>query len=248
MAPRPGRQPVAGDRDELAGRHVEQDGAGRRELGERRDPMARDDLAAGRLQLRDERVGDRARPAADHRPADRVGVGREDEPERGTQRAIEAEHRVGRDPPNRARAGLVAEPAARQPARRPERRAARTGRAPAGGAAGGRPAGGAPARASRRRARAARTAAARRRPSARRGPSAVAATDRSRTAARPPSSGWATGASGWMSSTPRAARSIERKNGEAIVSGRIVEQTSWRNPGRVSSAVRVPPPAVGAAS
>jgi len=29
------------------------------------------------------------------------------------------------------------------------------------------------------------------------------------------------------------------------VSGRIVEQTSWRNPGRVSSAVRVPPPAVG---
>ena len=39
-----------------------------------------------------------------------------------------------------------------------------------------------------------------------------------------------------------------RKNGEAMVSGRIVEQTSWRNPGRVSSAVRVPPPAVGAAS
>ena len=38
------------------------------------------------------------------------------------------------------------------------------------------------------------------------------------------------------------------KNGEAMVSGRIVEQTSWRNPGSVSSAVRVPPPAVGAAS
>ena len=67
-------------------------------------------------------------------------------------------------------------------------------------------------------------------------------------AARPPSSGWATGASGWTSSTPRAARSSEAKNGEASVSGRIVEQTSWRNPGSVSSAVRVPPPAVGAAS
>ena len=38
----------------------------------------------------------------------------------------------------------------------------------------------------------------------------------------------------------------EERRGE--VSGRIVEQTSCRNPGSVSSAVRVPPPAVGAAS
>ena len=78
--------------------------------------------------------------------------------------------------------------------------------------------------------------------------SAVTATERSSTAARPPSSGCATGASGWTNSTPWAARSIGRKNGEASVSGRIVEQMSWRNPGRVSSSVRVPPPAFGAAS
>ncbi len=36
-----------------------------------------------------------------------------------------------------------------------------------------------------------------------------------------------------------------RKNGDAAVSGRIVEHTSWRNPGSVSSSVRVPPPIVG---
>ena len=43
-------------------------------------------------------------------------------------------------------------------------------------------------------------------------------------------------------------RSTVRKNGEARASGRIVEQTSWRNPGSVSSSVRVPPPTRGAAS
>jgi len=79
-------------------------------------------------------------------------------------------------------------------------------------------------------------------------PAAVAMVERSRTTARPPSSGWATGASGWTSSTPWAARSIDRKKGEARVSGRIVEQTSCLNPGRVSSSVRVPPPIVPAAS
>ena len=68
------------------------------------------------------------------------------------------------------------------------------------------------------------------------------------TAVRPPSRGCATGASGWTSSTPRAARSIDRKNGEIDVSDMIVEQTSCLKPGSVSSAVRIPPPAVGAAS
>ena len=38
------------------------------------------------------------------------------------------------------------------------------------------------------------------------------------------------------------------KKGEATAKGRMVEHTSWRNPGRVSSWVRAPPPAVGAAS
>ena len=73
------------------------------------------------------------------------------------------------------------------------------------------------------------------RPSGSPRPTAVAETDRSSTAVRPPSRGWAKGASGWISSTPCAARSTVRKNGDVCASGRIVEQTSWRNPGSVSA-------------
>ena len=124
--------------------------------------------------------------------------------------------------------------------------AARSGPGPAGGAARGRPAAAArcdssPASRlsgpnSRRQARASwaspkagrrsppRTARGRRPgPASARGPPA-----------RP----------GWTSSTPCAAQSTVRKNGEATVSGTIVEHTSWRNPGSVSSWVRVPPPIV----
>ena len=39
-----------------------------------------------------------------------------------------------------------------------------------------------------------------------------------------------------------------RKNGDATPSGWIAEQTSWTKPGSVSSAERVPPPTVSAAS
>ena len=117
----PGAQSIAADRDELAGRHVEQDGARRWQVSERRDPMAGDELAAGRFQFRDEGVGDGARAAADHRPADRVRVGREDEPERSTQWAIETEHRVGRDPREQGPRGFVLKSAARQAAGRPQR-------------------------------------------------------------------------------------------------------------------------------
>ena len=68
------------------------------------------DLAAGRLELGDQRVRDGRRPAPGHRPADRMGVGREDQPERGTQRAIEAEHRVGGDPGEQGPRRVVTEP------------------------------------------------------------------------------------------------------------------------------------------
>ena len=51
-------------------------------------------------------------PAPDHRPADRVGERREDQPERGAQRAIEAEHRMRRDAREQRPGGLVPEPAA----------------------------------------------------------------------------------------------------------------------------------------
>ena len=69
--------------------------------------------------------------------------------------------------------------------------------------------------------------------------------DRSSTATRSPSSGWASGASGSTNSTPCAA---EVQSGRTATPGSAagsIEQTSWRNPGSVSSWVRVPPPIVG---
>ena len=53
---------------------------------------------------------------------------------------------------------------------------------------------------------------------------------------------------GVSSRTPWADRSMSRKAGEASSSGCTAEQTSWRNPGSVSSAVRQPPPGSSAAS
>ena len=215
------------------------------------DPAARHDLAAGVDSSSATSASATAlAAAADHRPADGVGERRQDQPERGTQRAIEAEHRVGGDPGEQGPGRLVAEPC-RGPGPSPTAApAARTGPCASGwrGDVDDRPE--QLLRPSLRRVADERPEQPRARPARRRrrDPRRSRATDRSRTAARPPSSGCATGASGGCSSTPRAARSIVRKNGDAIVSGTIVEQTSWRNPGSVSSAVRVPPPAVGAAS
>ena len=107
------------------------DRARRRQVGERVDPVAGHDLAAGRLELRDERR--RRRPAAPPRtigqPTAWANV-REDQPERGTQRAIEAEHRVRRDrrrtapAPRRRRTGRGARPRAERSAGRPNRASA----------------------------------------------------------------------------------------------------------------------------
>ena len=207
----PRRQPVAGDRHELARRHVEQDGtrpaAGRRATSTRW-PVTTSPPAASSSAT--SAVGDGGRPAADHRPADRVGERR-----RGRART---RHSTG------DRGGASSGPRCPRTAPAPARRrtgrgpgpspigapAARTARAPAGVAGRGRPAAGSPGRA----CSTSRTSGPNSRRQAR--PSAAAEpvrrwprTDRSRTAARPPSSGWATGASGWTSSTPRAARSID---------------------------------------
>ena len=51
-----------------------------------------------------------------------------------------------------------------------------------------------------------------------------------------------------MSSSPNRPRSRSRKNGEAVDVPWTAEQMSWTNPGRVSSALRIPPPTVGCAS
>lgn len=66
-------------------------------------------------------------------------------------------------------------------------------------------------------------------------------------AARPPSSGCAYDASGWIQPT-RSWMPNARKNGDESAAGCTAEHTSWRNPGSVSGDVRTPPPMVAAAS
>ena len=68
-----------------------------------------------------------------------------------------------------------------------------------------------------------------------------------RTAERP-SSGWAAGTGGCAHSTASFSRSSSRNAGEASARGSTVAQTSWWNPGSVSSSVRSPPPNRSAAS
>ena len=85
------------------------------------------------------------------------------------------------------------------------------------------------------------------RPSAPR-PLAVASIDRSSRTAVPSSRGCASAAGGSIHSSPSRPRSSARKNGDAAPIGWNAEQTSWRNPGRVSAAERQPPPIVSFAS
>ena len=78
-------------------------------------------------------------------------------------------------------------------------------------------------------------------------PAAVSSTDRSSTTVCE-SSGWASGAAGWIHRSPCCSRPSARNAGELTPIGWMAEHVSWRKPGSVSSAVRAPPPAVGAAS
>ena len=65
------------------GRDVEQDRTRRRAARRATRPGGPVTISPpSAAQLRDERIGDGLRSAADHRPADGVGVGREDQPER----------------------------------------------------------------------------------------------------------------------------------------------------------------------
>ncbi len=76
----------------------------------------------------------------------------------------------------------------------------------------------------------------------------MASRDRWAAAARPPSSGWANGTSGWRKARRNPSKAGWRKNGEVSTSGWTAEQTSWRKPGRVVGSVRQPPPALSAPS
>ena len=183
------------------------------------DPLAGDDLAAEAAELGRQGIGHGQRPAADHRPAHRVGVHAEDEPERSRQRPVERDAssapQARRTAPAPARRGIGSGPAPR-PSAAP---AGRIARAPAGGAGRGRRAGAAPRTASARRVPADRTAAAtrgRRRSAdpgqARRRSPRTSAPARPR--GRRPARGRAARRDG-SSSTPWASQSIVRRNGEA---------------------------------
>ncbi len=77
---------------------------------------------------------------------------------------------------------------------------------------------------------------------------AVCSTDPSTLAAAPPSNGWAIATSGFNSVTASRTSGNARKNGEIATIDWMVEQTSCRKPGSVSSSVRHPPPGVEAPS
>ena len=180
---------------------------------QRSDPVVRDDLATGApSSSADERVRDRLRPPRTiGQPTAWAYVART-RPNDALNGRSRRQHRVGRDAGEQRPRGLAPEPAAGEPARRPERRQPEAGKRqrmprdvddrPQELRAQSLPRPRTSGPNSRRQAPSVGVAEARPR---------WPRTERSRTAARPPSSGWANGASGWTSSTPRAARSIDRE-------------------------------------
>ena len=143
-------------------------------------------------------------------------------------------------PASSARARVAAEASRGAPWSPAAARAARSGPCGAGAAAG------AAGRGDRRAARAARAGTARRACGTRRRPRRGRARCRRASAAAAPPARRRAGArptrADWIQRSPCASRSRLRKNGERIPIGWQPEQTSWRKPGSVSAAVRVPPP------
>ena len=227
------RRPVAprqlppADREELARRHVEEHGPRPRQVGHRSHLVAR---------------------CGSHLPA---SAGGPPSPRRwpGSRRAPRAIRPRGRAPAARARRRPWADGRGVASSGRPCRQrgcgrrrpgtwrwqgrlpraspTARTGPRAAGGeAAGGRPERSRPGRPSC--AASGPTSAAYASPSRPPRPAAVSFSDRCRTAARPPSSGWAACTCGSIISSPCAASGSVRRNGEPTASGWIAEHTSWR--------------------
>ena len=210
------------------------------------DPVIDHDLPAERTQFRRERVGDGRRAAADHRPADRVGERAEDEPERRGQRPIEREHGVRGQAAEEGPRVRVAERDAGKPRADAQRRQTEAGhRDRVAGHVDDRSEDSSAISSTSRTS--GPNSAPRGRPS-RPSPTAVASTERSRTTAR---------------SAIERVRERRVRVDELDAAGRpvdgaherrgqlsdtIVEHTSWWNPGRVSSSVRVPPPIVDSAS
>ena len=128
---------MAGDLDQLARRDVEQDRAGLRQLVERRDRPAGDDLAAEGPEVRGHGVGDPLRPAPGDRPADGVAGDPEHQRDGGRRPLLQREERVRRQARDQGAGGGGGEPTVRQASCRADRLPAESDRRPAGGGASG---------------------------------------------------------------------------------------------------------------
>ena len=237
---------VTGNREHLAWREVEQHRIGRREFGERRDPPVALDPTTEALQDGHERVGDLLRSTLRERPPDEMGEHAEHQAVARRHGRLQAQDRVAGEPGEQRPRLVGVEPPASD----------RVGRQDADRAVAGerdrvlrrdrerrqQPVGqvetGLDERAEQPTVRLGVGARGRRRC---RRPNGAGR------AARPPSSGCATGTSEWIHSRPCASSgvslaAISRNAGEPTASGWIAEHTSCSTPGSVSSSVRVPPP------
>jgi hypothetical protein len=88
---------MAGDREQRTRRQIADHRTRRRQIVDRRDARAGDDLAAERREVRRERVGDPLRPAPRDDPARDVRHRTEHERERRRRTPIERQHAVGGD-------------------------------------------------------------------------------------------------------------------------------------------------------
>ena len=200
--------------------------------------------AAVLAQDRHEGVGHRLRAAPGDRPADEVGVRGEREADAGREPAVEAQHRVGGEAGEQRAARL-----GRQAAQGEALGAEQTRQGEAGqrhGVAGQRRqreqvVGGTEPADERRHQPAPGVAVATEPGGRRRRASGAAAPCGRRAGGRGRSRGGPSG----RRARPAAGRAGPANRGPSAAP---TAQTSWRKPGSVSSAVRQPPPGVGAAS
>jgi hypothetical protein len=128
------RHTVAGHSQKLARRHIAQHQTRRRQLRQRLDPFARDDLSAERAKVRRQRVGDTLRTAARDRPTDGVRGDDQAQPVPGGREEIERHHAVRRGAGEQGPCAIRREAGPRkavgrtdrfEPERRPQPRVAR---------------------------------------------------------------------------------------------------------------------------
>jgi hypothetical protein len=220
-------QAAGRDADELARAHIAEHRPGRRQLIQGVDRRAGLELASELPQERDERVSDPPGASAREWPAEEVAAEEQDEPEPRGRAPLQGHHGVSSAAGQKG-AGPVAAKAARGEAR------GRPGRVPREARQGERMRG---QRGDRAEHRFLQLRPVRRErldePPVR---VAVGLQPRRGRLDRP------------LQQRPCSASGSSRKTGEPGTKGWMDEQTSWRKPGSVSSAERVPPPKVSSAS